>query len=292
MDYHELLAPHDFEPIDKSKRGKERKKKLIKLTKKQNERKSKNPRKRKQKAQGLINERNYQHSPPDTATFRIIERHLKRRIKAALNDEDYGLEYIDDPLIFAVMRKAIRKVVKNLEETLSWFREEYKRYLIPDKEIFFHKKWIWKNKKISENLARKRNSKLIPLMNYLCNHRLGWEESRALGRVIGAVTLQIKTKKGEDVRRILVLAKPDLEDIKNKLNMSQSLIQKYLKGMSESGFIRSVRKLGANKQKAYALGYYLPYSSETGRMTRYKSNWFLKDTKEMRQALMSFNRPE
>ncbi len=244
-----------------------------------------------QKPQGVNSKRNYQHSPPDTATFKIIERHLERKIKETLNDEDFRLEDIEDPLVFAVMRKAIRKVVKNLEETLSWFREEYKRYLIPDKEIFFHKKWIWKNKKISENLARKRNSKLIPLMNYLCNHRLGWKESILLARDIGAASLQIKTKKGDYVWRTLVLVIPDYEDIENKLDMSLSLIRKYLQGMGDVGFIKPIKKSGSHGHMVYAVGYYLPYEGEGG-TTRHRTIWYLKDSKEMRQALMYFYRPK
>ncbi len=233
----------------------------------------------------------YQHTPPKTSTFKRIEKHLKWKIEKALNGESVEIEDIDDPFVFAVMRKIIRQVVKNLEETLSWFREEYKRYLIPDKEIFFHKKWIWKNKKISENLGRRRNKKLIPLMNYLCNHRLGWKESVSLAHDIGAASLSMKTEKGHDVERYMVLVIPNFKDIKNKLNMSQSLTQKYLQGMGDVGFIKPIKKSGSHGHMVYAVGYYLPYLEE-GEITRYKPNWFLKDTKEMRQALQSFYRPE
>ncbi len=97
----------------------------------------------------------YKHKPPKTSTFKRIEKHLKWKIEKALKGESVEIEDIDDPYVFAVMRKAIRKEVKNLEETLSWLREEYKRYLIPDKEIFFHKQWIWKNKKrVSGTLSK------------------------------------------------------------------------------------------------------------------------------------------
>lgn len=234
----------------------------------------------------------YQHTPPSTATFKLIERHLERKIKKALTDNDVELEDIEHPFAFVVKQKAIKQVIKNLEDSQSWFREEYKRYLIPDQEIFSHRKWIWNNKKISENLARKRNSKLIQLMNYLCNHRLGIKESVLLADDIGAVPFSKKTKKGDYVEYALVLLIPNFEDIKNKLNISLSLIRKYLQGMGEAGFIKPIRKLGSNEQKVYALGYYLPYSSADSKVTRYKPNWFLKNNKEMKQALMNFNRPE
>ncbi len=291
MDYHELLAPHDFEPTDKSKRGEARKKKLIKLTKKQDDKKSKNHRKRKQKAQDLINERNYRHSPPKTSTFKRIEKHLKWKIEKALKGESVEIEDIDDPFVFAVMRKIIRQVVKNLEETLSWLREEYKRYLIPDLEIFSHKKWIVKNKKIRENLARKRNSKLLPLMNYLCNHKLSWKESESLAEELGADSHSMHTKKGQYVERTLVLVIPGYEDIENKLDMSLSLIRKYLQGMGDVGFIKPIKKSGSHGHMVYAVGYYLPYEGEGG-TTRHRAIWFLKNCQEMSDALMYFYRPE
>jgi hypothetical protein len=233
----------------------------------------------------------YQHTPPSTATFKLIERHLERKIKKALTDNDIELEDIEDPFAFVVKRKTIRLVIKNIEDSQSWFREEHKRYLIPDQEIFSHRKWIFENKRIRENLARKRNSKLIQLMNYLCNHRLGIRESILLAGDIGAVPFSSKTKKGDYVEYALVLVIPDFEDIENKLDMSLSLIRKYLKGMSESKFIIPIRKCGSNEQKVYSLGYYLPYEGEGG-TTRYSKIWFLKNNKEMRQALMNFYRPE
>ncbi len=195
----------------------------------------------------------YQHKPPKTSTFRIIERHLKRKIEEASNGESVEIEDIDDPFAFTIKRKTIREVVKNLEDTLSWFREEYKRYLIPDKEIFFHKKWIWGNKKISENLDKRRNRNLIPLMNYLCNHRLGWKESISLSDEIGAAPFSMETKKGQYVERTLVLVIPDYEDIENKLNMSLPLMRKYLKGMGDVGFIKPIKKSGSHGQCSWLL---------------------------------------
>ncbi len=107
----------------------------------------------------------YQHPPPDTKTFNMIKTYLGRKINKELDCKSFRLENLEDPFVFAVMRKVIRQEVKDLEDIVSWFRDEYKRYLIPDQEIFFHKQWIWNNKKISENLARKRNSKLF---QYAC----------------------------------------------------------------------------------------------------------------------------
>lgn len=230
----------------------------------------------------------YQHPPPDTSTFRVIKKHLGRKIDKAFNYEYIELENRDDKSDFAVKRKVIRQVVKNLEETRSWFREEYKRYLIPDQEIFFHKQWIWKNNKIRENLNQRRNKKLIPLMNYLCNHRLSLKESESLADDISAGSFYKKTAKGEDGWHTFVLAIPDFEDIENELDMSQSLVQKHLKGMGDAGIIKPMRKAGSRGQKVYALGYYNSYPLADGG-TGSKSNWFLKDGKEMRQALMNFN---
>ena len=48
----------------------------------------------------------------------------------------------------------------------------------------------------------------------------------------------MKTKKGQNVVRILVLVIPNYEDIENKFDMSRSLIQKYLKGMVETKIIK------------------------------------------------------
>jgi len=240
----------------------------------------------------------HQHAPPSTTTFKLIARHLKRNIEKAFNGKGAELENVEtrkwreergDRFIFAAKRKVIRKIIKNLEETLSWFREEYKKYLIPDKEIFSHKKWIWSDKHIVRNLERKRNSKFLPLMNYLCNHKLGLKESESRAYDIGDGLLSTKTKKGKYAEYTLVLVKPDYEDIGKKLKMSRSLIQKYLKEMSEWEIIKPMRKLGSNEQKVYALGYYLPYSSEGSNGGRSKAIWFLKNNKEMKQALMDFD---
>jgi predicted transcriptional regulator len=276
--------PDDSLSIRNSKLGKRRKK--------PDKKKSLKSREQKRKAQGLVNERNYQHPPPDTSTFRVIEKHLGRKIKKAFDDKGIVYEYINDTFTFAVKRKVIRQVVRNLEDIISWCRNEYKRYLIPDQEIFSRKQWIWNNKKIHENLNKRRNKKLIRLMDYLGNHRLGWKQSETLSDDISAGSFSIKTKKGNDVERTFVLVIPDFEDIEDKLDMSKPLIQKYLQGMGEAGIIKPIRKAGSHGQKVYALGYYHPYSPKDSKITRHKPNWFLKSSKEMKQALIKFYRPE
>jgi hypothetical protein len=245
----------------------------------------------KRKSKGLISKRSYQHPPPDTSTFRIIEKHFGQKMNKAFGDKDFEFEEVEDKFVFAVKRKVARQVIKNVEEIVLWFKDEYKRYLIPDKEIFYHKKWIWKNNKISENLEGRRNKHLIPLMNYLCNHRLGLKESESLADDIDAGAFYKETQKGKDMWHRFVLVIPDYEDIEDKLEMSPSLIQKYLKGMGDAGFIKPIRKVGSHGQIVYALGYYLVYPDKDG-VKKPKPNWFLKGNKEMKQALREFYRPE
>ena len=233
----------------------------------------------------------YQHPPPNTSTFRRIEKHLDKKIKKALNGEDIEEGDIDSHFVFAIKRKVFREVLKNLEDTDLWLRKEYKKYLIPDKAIFSGKKWIQNNNKICENLDRKRNNKLLPLMDYLGNHRLSLKESESLADDISAGSFYKKTAKGEDRWYTFVLAIPDFEDIDDELDMSRSLVQKHLKGMGDAGIIKPMKKSGSHGQKVYALGYYNSYPLADGG-TGSKSNWFLINCKEMRQALMNFYRPE
>ncbi len=72
--------------------------------------------------------------------------------------------------------------------------------------------------------------------------------------------------------------------------MSQTLIQKYLKGMGDAGFIRPIRKAGSHGQMVYALGYYSMYKDKD--VVKPTANWFLKSSTEMKQALRNFYRPD
>ncbi|MHC4269448.1 MAG: hypothetical protein ACYSTS_13390 [Planctomycetota bacterium] len=231
------------------------------------------------------------HVPPFKGLKKRIDRELKKAFqKNGINYEDIKPEDFKVPLIYAIKRKVIRQELKRLESKCSWFRKEYKNYLIPDKEIFSNKQWVFKNKKICENLARKRNSKLLPLLNYLCNHKLSWRQSESLAEEIDTDSHSMETKKGQNVERTLVLVIPDYEDIEKTLKMSLPLIRKYLQGMTEAGFIKALKKSGSHGQKVYAVGYYLPYEGDEGGTTRYKANWFL--TGGMKEALMEFKRPD
>ncbi len=200
----------------------------------------------------------YKHEPPFKGLEKRIDRELKKAFhKIGINYEEIKTEDFEEPLIYAIKRKVIRQELKRQESKCSWFRKEYKNYLIPDKEIFSKKHWIIDNKKICENLERKRNNKLIPLLNYLCNHRLSWRQSEYLAEEIKTGSHSMETKKGQNVSRTYVFVMLDYEDIKGKFGMSRSLTQKYLKVMVDVGIIKSIKKQVLMARKSSLLSFLL-----------------------------------
>lgn len=100
----------------------------------------------------------------------------------------------------------------------------------------------------------------------------------------------IPRKKGwgqHEKNREYVLFFPDQIDMQNSLNLSKSSIQKYLKAFCDCGILKNMGKYGHRGMNIYAVGFWSVYGKE-GEGGGARRNYFLKNTRETREALRKF----
>jgi hypothetical protein len=71
------------------------------------------------------------------------------------------------------------------------------------------------------------------------------------------------------------------------LNLSRSSIQKYMKAFCDSGILKKLGKFGPRGKNIYAVGFWSVYGEE-GEGGGTRRNYFLKNTKEVRESLKKF----
>ncbi|MHC4270255.1 MAG: hypothetical protein ACYSTS_17585 [Planctomycetota bacterium] len=227
--------------------------------------------------------------PPDNPTYRLNEKHLKRRIKKALDKIDEEIRSDEQhPVVFAIKREITNKIIKRLEETVHRFKKDYEKWLLRNKGKFVNLKWIKKNVAIRNNLQEKKHEHLLPIVDYMSSHTLSYKESCFLGDKIRAGVHKTTTKKGEYEERIYILIKIDKENIGIKLGISPSLVYKYVKEMERVGIIKKLGRDGSRGKVLYAMGTFQIFEDPKEDWTpKPRRLWFLN--KETRGMLVEFN---
>ena len=206
----------------------------------------------------------HKDNPPDNPTYRLNEKHLKRRIEKALDKIDEEIRTDEQhSAVFAIKREITNKIVKRLEETVHRFKKDYEKWLLRNRGDFANKQWIKKNKKIRDNLEMKKHKYLLPILDYLCSHTLSYKKSRFVGDKIGAGHYKTTTKKGEHEERTYILIEVDRVNIGIKLGISPSLVHKYAKEMERVGIIKKLGKESSRGKMLYAIGSFQIFEDAT-----------------------------
>lgn len=114
---------------------------------------------------------------------------------------------------------------------------------------------------------------------YIQKHTMPLQRSRVLTQ-----------KKGwgkHEGKREYVLFIPDHLDMQNSLNLSPSSIQKYLKAFCDIGILKKMGKSSSKGTNVYTVGFWSVYGEE-GERGGTRRNYFLKNTKEVRDVLTKF----
>ncbi|MHC4268511.1 MAG: hypothetical protein ACYSWS_12020 [Planctomycetota bacterium] len=223
----------------------------------------------------------------------VYKSHIKRfnkRLEKALNKlpEEIRSEDEQRPAIYAARRKVADKLKKDVNEAGHYLDQYLAKLLSQNSGTFSKKEWTRGNKKIRDNLEKKKHKYLLSILDYLCTHTFSMNKSRVEGDKIGAGVYETKTKKGESEERIYVLIQIDKETIGIKFGISSSAVQKYVKEMERVGIIKKLGRDGSRGKALYALGtFYIWRDEEEDYKEKPKRLWFLN--KETCEMLLEFN---
>jgi hypothetical protein len=173
----------------------------------------------------------------------------------------------------------ISPTVKNLDkivnEIRAYIKTEFKRELSL-KSTRTLPKWITKNQSIMNAIDKTR---FEDVWLYIQKHTMSFQRSRVLAK-------EKRLGKHKE-KREYVLFIPDKIDMENSLNLSESSIQKYMKVFCDSGILKKLGKFSSRGKNIYAVGFWSAYGEE-GEKRGTKRNYFLKNTKEVRESLKKF----
>jgi len=228
---------------------------------------------------------------------KIFDKRLERKIKKAEAEahKDIFATIPDSPILFKARRKAVRSFLRNLEQDFKRFKADcankYKDELKPDTDKF-PRKGMENQVKIMANMERKGNRLFFPLINALCRISLDKKQSEKLMDTINiplaeVVTVDKKTKM-ETLKKYSYVLLPALtndvmENLAESLEASKEVIFLYLKEMAWHGIIRELVRTGKGGARLYAIGYFTSFPDN-----KFRKNWFLKNSPEMKTALRKF----
>ena len=161
-----------------------------------------------------------------------------------------------DPGFLKDLNKAIQKFrdeLPQLDRLLSRSRVKSSREFPPV--------WIKSNKGIWTNLHKRGNQHFLPLYEILMDSRI---------------------KQGEKKTPVLVL--PDYNLIEQKTGLKKKYAYRYIREMCRWGIIKRNHREGRNGPWVYSLGIWMPGKGKTPRPI-----YFLKETSEMKEALIEFD---
>jgi hypothetical protein len=169
----------------------------------------------------------------------------------------------------------VKYLDKIVNEIRAYIKTEFKRELSLRSTRGFPK-WLTKNQSIMNAISKTR---FKDVWVHIQKHTMPLQRSRVLakGKRLG------KHKE----KREYVLFIPDQIDMENSLNLSRSSIQKYMKAFCDSGILKKLGKSGPRGKNIYAVGFWSVYGEE-GEKGGTRRNYFLKNTKEVRESLKKF----
>jgi hypothetical protein len=193
-------------------------------------------------------------------------------ISSLLNYINNSILEDEEPWERADHIKALDKIVNEIR---VYIKTEFKRELSL-RSTRGLPKWITKNQSIMNAIDKTR---FKDVWVHIQKHTMPLQRSRVLAK-------EKRLGKHKE-KREYVLFIPDKIDMKNSLNLSESSIQKYLKAFCDSGILKKLGKSGARGKNIYAVGFWSVYGEE-GEGGGTRKNYFLKNTKEVRESLKKF----
>jgi DNA-binding MarR family transcriptional regulator len=170
--------------------------------------------------------------------------------------------------------KFIKKISKELYEYISYYENEYSYFLSTSKEL--QMKWLLKRKNVMKRIG---NTKFFAIYEYLWKNRItSLKETRDIFYKITEKS-KLSKFKSEDSSEKYAYVLPDIVDIANKLKISVSTVNKYLKAFSEYGVIkRFPKRMGLGGRIVYAIGERDYYPDKVTKKSRPRILKYLKST--------------
>jgi len=203
-------------------------------------------------------------------TLPIIEK-IEEMMTLIDEIDNFDMDY-EEPWEISPTVKSLDKIVNEIR---AYIKTEFKREL-SIKSTRALPKWITNNQSIMRAIDKTR---FDDVWLHIQKHTMPLQKSRVLakGKRLG------KHKEKQEY----VLFSPDQIDMENSLNLSKSSVQKYLKAFCETGILKKLGKFGDRGKNIYAVGFWSVYGEE-GEKGGTRRNYFLKNTKEVREALKKF----
>jgi len=225
--------------------------------------------------------------PKDNSFADYIFKIMNRRIEEAV-----GNEPLDSAFAYSDIKETVLTGREELIQTLRWYDQAFKEYTRKFGGAFSRRAWIKNDKKIMANLNKKRNRYLIPIMDFLAANALPYLQTE------GTFDKIIIGKK----KRVPIVVKPNEQAIMEYFGISRTQIWTYLKGAARAGFIMKMdKRFRSHEGHYYILGSYGWYNANKDKPKKdkdQKAKWdsrhlyFMKGTKEIKQALRTFRRPD
>lgn len=174
----------------------------------------------------------------------------------------------DDYKLKRIRKKLLRELKEQLVLAPIWLDQEFE-----EKTGGWPTAWMRRDKRIMDNLNQKGNRRFFELVSFLF-------QSGSYMR--SPVSEQLASERGWESNLVLLI--PDYRKIEAKLSISKQIARKYLQEMARWGMIQKLGKTDKNGQAVYAIGRWVKGGSAFP-----KPVFYLKDTKEMRDALRAFN---
>jgi hypothetical protein len=189
----------------------------------------------------------------------IIFNDLAEAVSNVFEEKYLPRGYYDREL-FNESSKFAKKIQEELYEYIRYYENEYSHLLDTTKDLSI--KWLHNRKKVWKRIG---NTKFIQIYDYLWKNRVtSLKETRDIFYKITKKS-ELPKSKSEDPSEKYAFVLPDIKDIANKLKISESTVNKYLKAFSEYGVIkRFPKRMGLGGKIVYAIGerqYYLDEGS-------------------------------
>lgn len=214
-----------------------------------------------------------------------LKNFLHRKIQLKQNETDHELESYELSDIIKGTRQGIEAFQKFLEF-------KYKDALRYKKENIFPKKWMQKNKRISDQMDR--NPTFLPLVNYIYNRSRSYR-GNILKEMIAEqqriMTAEDKAKwgdkyrgkNGEYIYSTFLTTKPFYKEVAKALRISVSTVQLYIKAFEAIGIIKLLHD-GRNRGRLYADGYFTETPDNS-----YRKHSFLIETSSIKEGLYTLS---
>jgi hypothetical protein len=184
-----------------------------------------------------------------------------------LQDPQFRKKPLDDKTYIKNINAAMHRLNREYDEYYKLINGLYEKTSKNRENSKYPLKWMLQDKKIVQNMNKKKNKHFYNIFNYIIQKRTSLIESKELARQAN-IGQYIKGEKKYDY--ILYCPKLKYEDIRScgridNLNFSASKIYLYIQECIRHGifidkFEGKIRKSPKTRTKIYAIGYYNTFS--------------------------------